>query len=107
MAHVTLIGAYVFLIRAEQTSPRFEVLQPHIRHQATLADFKRTAAEYQIPIEEERGDGRGLCRVIPLDGSMNGKRLRLRFYDSGELQWAGIITEAGEVEKCLLAVDKR
>ncbi len=104
---VLLAGGLWLLLKDRVPSSRLRVMEPHIKFEATLSNLKHVADENGIPFELHDRCNWPACASVPLDGSMTGKRLEFFFYASGELQSAYIVKESGEVEKCLLAVDKK
>ncbi|MFL5338888.1 MAG: hypothetical protein ACJ8F7_01875 [Gemmataceae bacterium] len=104
----TVVAMTIFYVaHLKFASPRYDALEPLIRSQAGFDTFKEKAQSHQIPFNEEQVTGSwGRHVFVPLDGAMQGKRLKLHFFDDGGLQWAGVVDEKGECVEFFLAVDR-
>lgn len=96
----------LWLLFGRSHSPRLEALEPHVSRIATRAEFVAVIREQQFPFESDNDPYEMVELRVPLDGTMEGKRLQLRFEPAGELKWAAVIDGAGQVVKCLFAVHK-
>src|SRR6476469_4213121 len=86
-----LCFAVLWLLFGRSHSPRFEALEPHVRRVATRAEFVAVIREQQLPFEADNDPDEMMELRVPLDGTMGGKRLQLRFEPTGELKWAAVI----------------
>jgi MFS family permease len=88
-------------------SPRLRVMEPHLKsYPITLPQLKQVADENQIPFElDYRGNG-VVWASVPLDGSRTGQRLKLEFFQTGELRAAYVEKESGELDHWLYHVRK-
>ena len=96
----------LWLLFGRSHSPRFESLEPHVGRVATRAEFVAIIREQQFPFETEDDPYEMVELRVPLDGTMVGKRLQLRFEPTGELRWAAVIDGAGAIVQVLFHVRK-
>src|SRR4051794_22100249 len=93
-----IILLVVFVATRVYYSPRLEVLDPHIRPHATREEFLAVIRERQFPFEADNEPNEMAELRVPLDGTMWGLRLQLRFDAAGELVWAAVIDRSGKID---------
>ena len=93
LATLTGVALPIFVFAYPLThSPRYDALEPSLNRFAPLDEFQKVAAQHDIPFEpqpDESGDPPGFYTnfVVPLDGSMWGKTLHLKFRKGDRGDW--------------------
>ena len=107
LAAFVLVALVTFVYALSPThSPRFDALEPPLNRFASLDEFRSVAAQHGIPFDpqtDEPGDPPGFYTkfVVPLDGSMWGKALHMKFRnDKGHmLSYATVVGRDGKEQR--------